>query len=212
MRAIIFANGQLKACPSFISRLLPNDLIIAADGGFRHCKMFNISPHLIIGDLDSINQNDLKQIKAIGTEILQFPARKDETDLELALKTALERGAQEIIITGALGGRWDMTFSNVLLLSAKFLKDISVRILDHTQEIYCIRDGQCLNIHNRIHQAISLLPLTESVEGVTLHGMEYMLNNGTFVMGSTQGLSNIIINNEASIKVSRGILLAIISS
>jgi len=210
MRAIIFANGYLESIPPLISQISQKDLIIAADGGLRHCNDLNIIPNLIIGDLDSIHQNDLLKMKSLGVEIIKYHRRKDETDLELSLKMAIERGADDVLIIGALGGRWDMTFSNVLILAADFLKGITVKIMDGNQEIFCIRDGQQINITNHINGSLSLLPLSETVEKISLNGMEYLLNEEPLSQGTSRGLSNIIIENEASIHVTKGKLLVMI--
>ena len=54
----------------------------------------------------------------MGVEILRHPRDKDETDLELAILTALKRNPKEIIVLGAFGKRLDMTLANVLLPAA----------------------------------------------------------------------------------------------
>ncbi|MBF0451834.1 MAG: thiamine diphosphokinase [Candidatus Magnetomorum sp.] len=209
MRAIVFANGLLDRLPLSIEPITIKDLIIAADGGLRHCKMMNLIPHLIIGDLDSVDQMDLAKMRLSGSEVIQYPVRKDETDLELSLKIALERGAHEIVIIGALGARWDMTFSNVLILAADFLKNVHVRIVDGPQEMICIRKDHSITFKGRVGHGVSLFPLSESVDGITLLGMEYPLNNERLYLGSTRGLSNVIVDSIASIQVSKGILLAL---
>ncbi len=108
MRAVIFANGSLNSPV----RLSPEDFIIAADGGTRHCLALGLVPAVVIGDLDLLTPADLETLKARGTRILQFPVRKDFTDLELALQHARTSGADEILILGALGRagtrRWRM--------------------------------------------------------------------------------------------------------
>ncbi len=90
MRAVIFANGSLNL-PVALS---PGDFIIAADGGAQHCLALGLIPAVVIGDLDSLTPADLEALEAQGAEIVQFPARKDFTDLELALKHARSSGAE----------------------------------------------------------------------------------------------------------------------
>ena len=86
LRAIIFANGQYEFpyCPE------PHDLVIAADGGARHCLAHGIQPTVVIGDLDSLRPDELATLETGGAQILTYPARKDHTDLELAIELALQ--------------------------------------------------------------------------------------------------------------------------
>jgi thiamine pyrophosphokinase len=211
MRAIIFANGQMKYLPKGIHPLKTDDLIIAADGGLRFCLQENIIPHLIVGDLDSINEAQLIEMKNTGTQVIQYPVDKDATDLELSLQVALNKGTHQIIIVSALGARWDMTFSNVLLLASDLLIDVDVKILDLNQELFCIKGPAQINLIHHKGDNISLMPLSECVKGMTLKGMKYPLNNESLCMGTSRGLSNIVIDDKAAIHIQSGVLLICIA-
>jgi len=210
MRAIIFANGQMKNLSPTVIPIQAEDLIIAADGGLRFCTMHDIVPHLIVGDLDSVDHTQLKDIKKQGCEIIQYPVDKDATDLELSITAALNRGAQEILILSALGGRWDMTFSNILLMASDLVDGVHVRLLDGTQEIFCIKGAAKVMLIDRDGANLSLLPLSPSVNGITLKGMKYPLKNESLCLGTSRGLSNIVLNSRATILVDQGILLAVL--
>ncbi len=80
-RILIFANGELPDLESARSLVLAGDFIICADGGTRHTLALGLIPHIIIGDLDSLPE-DFQP--ATETQIIKFPADKNETDLELA--------------------------------------------------------------------------------------------------------------------------------
>jgi len=207
MRAIIFANGQMESLPKGIHPIKKDDLIIAADGGLRFCKQENIVPHLIIGDLDSVSKSQLLEMQQQGSQVMRYLAEKDATDLELALQVAIKKDVQEIILLSALGGRWDMSFSNVFLLASDFLNNIHVRLLDQNQEIFCIKGTEKVDLIKRKGSKISLLPLSTIVKGIRLQGMKYLLNNESLCMGTSRGLSNIIIDENASIQVTSGVLL-----
>ena len=120
MRAVIFANGEVFDPQGARGMLLPDDLIIAADGGTRHALTVGVVPHMIIGDLDSLSLDDRVHVEAAGSRIISFSHRKDETDLELALRHARSEGATDIVILAALGGRLDQTVANLLLLTHRF--------------------------------------------------------------------------------------------
>jgi thiamine pyrophosphokinase len=74
-----------------------------------------ITPALIVGDLDSLSAADVLYWNEQGVQFIRHDQRKDETDLELALLRAQGLGRNEALVLGALGGRWDQTFANLLL-------------------------------------------------------------------------------------------------
>ncbi len=89
----------------------PGAFVIAADGGLSVLEELSVTPDLIVGDFDSYG-GALPR----GVEVIRHPVMKDETDMELAVRLALERGAERIVMYGGLGGRLDHTFANIQLL------------------------------------------------------------------------------------------------
>ena len=210
MRTVIFANGVFKSSRYIQSAINKNELIIAVNGGTRHCISLGIQPDIIIGDMDSIDNDKLQIFKKRGTEILIFPRQKDQTDLELALMLSLERGADEIIILGALGKRWDMTLANILLFCKPDLNAAAVRILDADCEIILLRGGTTHTIYSEKGDLLSLMPLGGNVYGVTLSGLKYPLKNEMLNLGCTRGVSNLFLGKTAVIAIKKGLLLCVI--
>jgi thiamine pyrophosphokinase len=211
MRAILFANGVLENWPENLTIHADRDLIIAADGGSAHCRRRSITPHVVVGDMDSIGAEDLSRLQSNGVEIIRHPSRKDHTDLELALRLALERGADRLIVLGGLGLRWDMTLANVLVLAAPFLKDSDVRLLDGRYELACLHGGQSRVLDGQPGDVLSLLPLSDNTCGVTLQGLEYPLQNAAIPMGATLGVSNSFTHKQATVSLQTGLLLVTIT-
>ena len=211
MRAIIFANGVMDNWPAGMELSAESDLLIAADGGLRHCLNRQIKPHIIVGDMDSVQPKDLSKFEQQGVEVIRFSKHKDQTDLQLAIHVALQRNIQEIFILGALGERWDMTLSNVLILASPMLKGAEVKILENGQEIFCLHGGQDVTINGRTGDVVSLLPLAQDAVGVTLAGFEYSLDSETLPMGTTRGVSNVLKGRSARIGLRLGHLLVVIS-
>jgi len=211
MRAIIFANGLMDEWPEGLEISDKNDMIIAADGGITHCLKWQISPHLIVGDMDSADPADLEIFEANGTRIDRFPNKKNETDIWLAIRAALNSKINEMIILGALGARWDMTFSNVLALASPQLSDIETRILDKNQEIFVLQDGQAAKLFGEKGDLLSLMPLTKMVKNVTLTGFEYPLESQNLPLGTTRGISNVFLGDTGGIKLGTGKLLVTIT-
>jgi len=208
-RAVIIANGKMENSPQVASTIREAELIIAADGGVHNCDALGVQPDVIIGDLDSMGQDEVRRRQAAGVVVARYPTHKDETDLELALQFALKDEAREVVIIGALGARWDMTIANVLLTAHARFREVKIRILDGTQELALLRPGEHLRLRNRAGDQISLIPLAGDAYGITTHGLEYPLNNETLRFGSPRGVSNVIIQAQAEVFFTEGLLLCI---
>ncbi len=211
MRALIFANGVLGPDAPETVRALnlgPADRIIAADGGAVHCRALGLRPHVVIGDFDSLAPADLAALEAAGAQVVRHPARKDQTDLELALRWAVAEGADDIVVLAALGGRWDQTLANLLLPALPGLNRARLRLVDGTQQIYLIQDEA--RIEGAPGDIVSLIPISGAARGVTTAGLEYPLDRGTLPFGSTLGISNQLVGATARVTVEEGTVLCVV--
>ena len=127
--------------------------------------------------------------------------------MELALGLAVDLGADDILVLGALGARWDMTVANILLLTASELVGVTVRLIDGQQEIVLLRGGEEFTFHGRKNDILSLIPLGQDAQGVTLRGLEYPLENGVLRFGATKGISNVLLEKTATVYLKKGLLL-----
>lgn len=210
MRAVIVAGGAFPHAQADRAHIRPDDLLLAADGGGHYCLSLGLSPAAVIGDFDSLAPEELRALQDLGAALVRHPARKDQTDLELAVRFALEHGADEILILGGLGERWDQTIANLLLVGAPGLGQAHLRILDGPQEIHSLRAGEILELHGQIGDIVSLIPLSGDARGVTTQGLDYPLQDGTLPFGSTLGVSNSLSQPVARITFEHGLLLCTI--
>lgn len=208
MRAVIVANGVPGGA---IPDLFPEDILIAVDGGWRYCRKLNLRPHILIGDLDSLTPDEVDAAARTGIPVRRYPPRKDETDLELALSAARNAGADDIVIIAALGGRWDMTVANILLLAAPLLDGCRVRILEGPHEMELIRSGETRRFEARPGDLLSLIPLKGDACDVRVSGLEYPLKGETLFFGATRGISNVFTGPYASVFLGEGLLLCVIA-
>jgi len=206
MRAVIFANGTIDNSDSV---RCGKDLIIAADGGLHHCLSLGITPDVVIGDIDSLTANDINGLQIANVEIIRYPAKKDQTDLELALKLAIDRGADEIVVFGAMGGRWDMSIANILLPAEQNLSNTTIRIIDGRHKIMLLRAGKEITFHGEKGDILSLIPLGRDALGITTIGLEYPLKDDVLKFGSSRGISNVFIENSATVFLKQGLLLCV---
>lgn len=209
-RAIIIANGPLKEAQSARRVIQEGDLLIAADGGARHCLNLGLIPDILIGDFDSLNQDELATLQSTGVQVIRHPAKKDYTDLELAVRHAVSLGFTEIQVIGALGARWDQTIANIFLPANNDLSGIRMRMIDGNQEVTLMRDEDQLTVHGKAGDILSLIPLGGDALGVTTQGLEYALNRETLYFGATRGISNVLLNQTAKIHLRAGYLLCIL--
>ncbi len=206
-RIIIFANGDLPNLEKARNLLRPDDFILCADGGTRHALALNLTPNLVIGDMDSIDTVEWKKLEEKNIPIELFPRDKNETDLELALNKAIEMDSREIIIVAALGGRTDHALANIALLSDLRLSTFSLQLDDGIEHLqFCRTQAE---VRGRSGDIVSLIPWGKPVHGVQTENLKWKLNNETLYPEKSRGISNEMIADVASIKIESGLLLII---
>lgn len=210
MGILIFANGNFAVNSQIKDVIEKAETIIAVDGGANHCESLGIKPSILIGDCDSIEKQLVEQYINENIPISRFPKQKDATDLELALEYTmnLKEGCLEVDILGGLGGRWDMSLANIQLAAQDKFSSLNITLHDAKCQLRILHPGR-YSFAAAEDQRISILPLSSSVAGVTLHGMMYPLSNNTIRFGSTLGISNIAIDQQPCIEHNSGILLCI---
>jgi thiamine pyrophosphokinase len=206
-RAIIFANGILSDEDAVRRRIQPGDVIIAADGGAQHCLNLKLTPDILIGDFDSILPEQLQHFEQVGTQVIRHPARKDYTDLELALHHVKTLGVTRCLVFAGLGERWDQTLANLLLPATLGLSQVRVEFIDGNQELIVLHSGDRHEIHGQAGDTVSLIPLNDDVYGISTQGLEYPLAGERLIFGATRGVSNVLVGEKALVTVGRGILL-----
>jgi thiamine pyrophosphokinase len=142
-----------------------------------------------------------------GSRIIRFPEGKNETDTQLALEYAFDAVPDEIYVFGAFGIRIDHTLANISLLALGVKKGIQVKFIDEWCETFVV-DGES-TIEGEPGQTVSLLPLSDTVTGITIEGFEYPLNDGMMEIGVPYGVSNRLIAARGVISVKSGHLLVI---
>lgn len=207
MRAVIFANGEISRLSPVNDLIHADDTIVSVDGGMRHILTFGLCPDIIIGDMDSINPGALISAENEGVEILRFPPTKDETDLELAINLLKQRGFDQCLVVGALGGRIDQTLANLWLLAELHRPDFKISFDDGCERVTLITDS--LSISGQRGDIVSLIPFGAVVTGITTQGLEYPLCEETLFPAKTRGLSNVLIGEKAEIHIKSGRLLCI---
>jgi thiamine pyrophosphokinase len=206
-RAWIFVNGDLLNPQALQAMIEPDDLLVAADGGLRHLQLLGLDPVVLIGDLDSVSEQDIRSLEQKGILIDRHPVEKDETDLELALLWVLARDISEIRIVAAQGDRLDHTLGNLFLLMLPKLQGYDVRLEDGQDEVFLINSSR--SIIGQVGDRVSLLPLGKPAVGVSTQGLKYELDQETLWPERTRGISNVMVEAQAVVSVENGLLICI---
>lgn len=205
--AYVFFNGVMNVHSPFYAKLLKNKKnIFCADGGLKYALELGIIPEEIWGDFDSLDNALVDRAESLGSKLVEFNKRKDFTDGELILSELSKRNYDKIIVLGGLGGRTDHLLTNLNLL----FKFNNVFYIDEHETIFKV--DYKTEIKNKTGKTISFIPLSDTVEEITLTGFEYPLNKYTVHRGESICTSNIIRSKNAIVEFKSGKLLAIIEN
>ncbi len=198
MRAFIFAGGEIFA--QYISeRPEGDDLVICADSGYKNASALGVHTNILIGDFDS-----LKRLPDDIDEVIEVPAEKDMTDTQLSVELAIKRGADEIIIIGSTGGRFDHALSMLSILEGLYKRKIRAIIVNGQNRVRYIKNSGHILLRSENYKYFSLIAVDEIAKGVSIEGAKYPLKNKTVERGLQFAVSNEIQKNCALITVKRG--------
>lgn len=173
-------------------------LVIGADAGALLAQPLGLPLDLIVGDADSLGEARLAAFAKAGVAIERAPADKDASDLELALQAAVSRGATEVVVLGAFGGRLDHLLVNVSLLAWPALAGQVFELLDNGSRARLLTSDSSsprparLELADRPGDLVTLLAFDGPAHGVTTAGLRWPLADATLAPGSSLGLSNVL--------------------
>lgn len=211
MKYLIVAGGTVDE--QFAVDIIKNggyEVIIAVDSGMDFCYKSDIMPDVIVGDFDSVGSEALEFF--LGQEqmdVHRLNPEKDDTDTEYALRFAIGRGATKITVLGGTGSRLDHVIGNVVLLGAGLEKNVSIELLDTHNKIKMINSSLSIRKDERFGKYLSVIPIGGKANGVTITGVKYPLDNYDMHGFNTLGISNEIVDDEATITVKNGIVLVV---
>lgn len=208
MHVIIFAGGTVQEGSAVTKALEEGELVIAADSGAHTALALGDVPAFVVGDFDSLDEETRAELTRLGSQIVQAPVEKDETDAELAIDVALKEGASRITLLGALGGaRFEHTIANLLLLAA--FETVPVEIADGNTRGWLLRGPGETIIEGKTGDLLSLFPLAASAEGVRTEKLYYPLRDETLRFGRPRGISNVLLEERATVALNAGLLLVV---
>lgn len=196
MRSVVFTGGPGIDSQGVLRALLPDDSIISADSGAMHARELGLTPSELVGDLDSIDAPTLAWIRENDIPVIQFPVAKDMTDSELCLRRL--KIEEPILWVCSLTGRPDHVLSNLHLMGRLAEEGYEISATDGVTWVFPM--SGCKEIRMRTSDpriffpdtkyAVSLIPLSAEVTGVTTTGLGFPLVGATLHRGSSFSVSN----------------------
>lgn len=206
--AAVFLGGVYEQAAYYLTQAKAADLLVAADGGASFLVAHGMRPHVVVGDLDSLAPAVAEDLSRDGVDVLRYPARKNETDGELAVSEALRRGSREVILAGALGDL-DHTLGHLAILRRLCSVGVAARIVSPTLVVGVVVAPAESRLDALPPTRVSLVPLSgEAI--VTLKGFEYPLAGDLLPGDSCLGLGNAVAAPRSSVRVHEGIVAVLV--
>ena len=178
------------------------DLVIAADAGYRRLKAAGLRPRLVVGDFDTLGAPPEDE------QVVTLPKIKDVTDTWAAIQLGLERGYRSFALYGCTGGRFEHTMANLQILADLAAGGVESRLVDKTQVITAISGGT-LSFGPECRGFVSVFSHSDVSTGVTIRGMKYELEGAELTNRFPLGVSNEFLGVPSSVTVEKGTLLVV---
>ena len=204
MKTVIFTGGPSVSIDAAKEISCDADLIIAADSGADIAVKCGIIPSKVIGDLDSIDPSVRKLLTDLKVPFDEYPVEKDMSDMEICLRSIENKNDDSVVVIGSMQGRPDHMITNTLVALKLHREGMDITITDGVNDFIplCGDDEVSVSgIRDPESITVSLVPFT-SVEGVSVSGLYYELNDAKLIPGSSYTISNRLKEGESSFTVS----------
>jgi thiamine pyrophosphokinase len=202
--------GICASGPSSEMMLPEVDYLIGVDRGASTLLAKGYMPHEMIGDFDSVTEEEFNQLTKVIPKFERVSSHKDETDTDLALMRAIQHAPSEVFVTCVTGGRLDHQEAVFRSVQRFQLENpaISFQVINKQNAIQYLLPGTH-QLRSDSFKYVSFFALSETIFEVTLKGVKYETNKVRMEPTSTLFTSNEIIEDKASISFSNGICLMI---
>ena len=178
----VILNGQMPTDDNIINQITNSDYIIAVDGSANKLFDLEIVPDIIIGDLDSLQNINNKNIELVKTP------NQNKTDFRKTLEWCIEKNILNISIFGISGESEDHFLGNYYTLSDfgekiswKAFTDFSVispcmgnkkfeSFKGQKVSLFCMKGSSTVNSENLEYplQSYHLKPSDDAVRNLSL--------------------------------------------
>ena len=205
VKIVVVAGGD--------SSLLPKnqDIYLGVDGGCLKLLEQGLPLDIAVGDFDSVSEIDLRKIQAQAKQVVQSVPEKNDTDLELALKTVFEDYPDAAVtVYGAFGGRLDHFLSNIFLPTdpdlAPYMEQI--QLVDEQNRLVFRPAGSHEIQPDPTMTYVGFMPVGEGRLEIT--GAKYPLHSENYFLKAMYG-SNEFLDQAIQVSLDRGYLVIVYS-
>lgn len=181
-RCVIIGGADIGNYDFIREKISTDDYFIFCDSGLKHQEKLGVTPNLIIGDFDSYEKPQVK------IETIVLPCEKDDTDTVFAVKEAVNRGFDDFLLIGAVGGRLDHTLCNVSILLKLYSIGKTAVIIDDYSDMQIV--GRKTAFVDDSYAFFSLVNITGNAKGITVRNAKYPLKNAEITCDYQYGVSN----------------------
>lgn len=204
-RCVIICAAHVSDVNFLKDKILKDDYVICADGGYHNAREAGIDVDLFVGDLDSSSLPEGLQVEKV-----LLPREKDQTDTEIAIMEGLARGYKSFAIFCAVGQRLDHTYANLCLLKLIHENKALAEIIDERSRIFFMGPGQRVVLTQKDGNVVSVFPFGCGHCTLSYDGLKYPLKKERLYIQNPRGISNEVISDAASIRVYEGNALIIL--
>ncbi|EKS20468.1 thiamine pyrophosphokinase [Streptococcus sp. F0442] len=205
VKIVVVAGGD--------SSLLPKnqDIYLGVDGGCLKLLKQGLPLDIAVGDFDSVSEVDLRKIQAQAKQVVQSVPEKNDTDLELALKTVFEDYPDAAVtVYGAFGGRLDHFLSNIFLPTdpdlAPYMEQI--QLVDEQNRLVFRPAGSHEIQPDPTMTYVGFMPVGQGRLEIT--GAKYPLHPENYFLKAMYG-SNEFLDQAIQVSLDRGYLVIVYS-
>ncbi|ETW08450.1 thiamine pyrophosphokinase [Aphanomyces invadans] len=193
----------------------------------------NFVPQYIKGDLDSIRPEVASYFQLHGAQVIQDPDQEsNDLDKCLTLLQALQGDLASndqgepiklnVLVVGAMGGRFDQEMQNVnalfqwqrfrpqrfaksnpLFMARSSIFHRMTLVSDSTSAVLLAPGKHCIRPNFDVEgRKCGLIPIGGSCERLTTHGLKWNLTNHSTVFGGLVSTSNHVLDHEVHVETS----------
>lgn len=201
-RCVILSAGPVEDPSALRELLLPDDHIIAADGGLHLASLLGVTPHTVVADFDSCEKTDLPD----SVTVVNLPVRKDVTDTAAAVEVGYKAGFREFLLLGGTGGRLDHQYANTQLLVNLAHRGCRAVLVDERNRIQAAVASP-VYIDPIPGWQLSLFAFEGTVHGLSIHHALYELDSYDLAPADSLCISNGTVDVPCEITFAEGTLL-----
>lgn len=199
---LLIADG-VSLSPAKLRALAHHRKVLVLDGAYQTARNTGLKIDVLLGDFDSIQSQDLSEVRAAGKiKVVEAPDQ-NKTDLEKGLDYLISQETKEVDICAAIGGRLQHTLYNLRLLK-KYHSLLNLRMFTN-KEIIDYKTNCTVKIQGQIGDGLAILGFPHA--SITSQGLQYEMQDYILDFEKTSSVSNALAQEQAWIRVEGSALL-----